>query len=36
VTIEKESAMYVFGEKGEKLPANAIHGFDQLEKVFYK
>jgi hypothetical protein len=36
VTIEKESAMYVFGEKGEKLPANAIHGFNQLEKVFYK
>jgi dienelactone hydrolase len=36
VTIEKESAMYVFGEKGEKLPANAIHGFDQLLKVFYK
>jgi dienelactone hydrolase len=36
VTIEKESAMYVFGEKGEKLPTNAIHGFNQLEKVFYK
>jgi len=24
VTIEKESQMYVFGEKGERLPANAI------------
>ncbi|QTE37184.1 acetylxylan esterase [Mucilaginibacter gossypii] len=34
VTIEKEPAMYVFGNKGEKLPANAIKGFDQLEKVF--
>jgi hypothetical protein len=34
VTIEKEPAMYVFGDKGEKLPANAIKGFDQLEKVF--
>jgi dienelactone hydrolase len=34
VTIEKEPAMYVFGEKGEKLPAGAIKGFDQLEKVF--
>jgi dienelactone hydrolase len=34
VTIEKEPAMYVFGDKGEKLPAGAIHGFDQLEKLF--
>ncbi|MDB5148185.1 MAG: acetylxylan esterase [Mucilaginibacter sp.] len=34
VTIEKEAEMYVFGDKGEKLPANAIKGFDQLEKVF--
>jgi len=34
VTIEKEPAMYVFGDKGENLPANAIKGFDQLEKVF--
>lgn len=34
ITIEKEPAMYVFGEKGEKLPAHAIHGFDQLEKVW--
>jgi hypothetical protein len=34
VTIEKEPAMYVFGDKGEKLPANAIKGFEQLEKVF--
>lgn len=34
VTIEKEPMMYVFGDKGENLPADAIHGFDQLEKVF--
>ena len=34
VTIEKYPAMYVFGEKGEKLPANAIKSFEELEKVF--
>ncbi len=34
ITIEKEESMYVFGDKGEKLPANAIHGFEQLEKLF--
>ncbi|MDP4208632.1 MAG: acetylxylan esterase [Bacteroidota bacterium] len=34
VTIEKNPAMYVFGDKGEKLPANAIKGYDQLEKLF--
>jgi dienelactone hydrolase len=34
VTIEKEQAMYVFGDKGQKLPAGAIKGFDQLQKVF--
>ncbi|MEJ5963122.1 acetylxylan esterase [Pedobacter immunditicola] len=33
-TIEKEQAMYVFGDKGERLPANAIMGFEELEKVF--
>ncbi|MBB5437802.1 dienelactone hydrolase [Pedobacter sp. AK017] len=33
-TIEKEPAMYVFGEKAERLPANAIKGFEQLEQVF--
>jgi hypothetical protein len=26
--------MYVFGDKGELLPAHAIRGFSQLEKVF--
>lgn len=34
VTIEPQTAMYVFGDHGEKLPANAIHGFEQLQKVF--
>ncbi len=36
ITIEKEEAMYVFGDKGEKLPVNAIKGFANLEKVFYQ
>ena len=36
VTIEKYPAMYVFGEKGEKLPANAIKSLEELEKVFDK
>lgn len=34
VTIEKEPQMYVFGEHGEKLPANAIKGFDNLQAEF--
>jgi Acetyl esterase (deacetylase) len=34
VTIEKAPAMYVFGEKGERLPSNAIKSFDELQKVF--
>ncbi len=34
ITIEPEQAMYVFGDKGEKLPAHAVHGFDNLEKLF--
>jgi len=34
ITIEKEEAMYVFGDKGEKLPANAIKGFSNLENSF--
>ena len=34
VTIEPDQAMYVFGDKGEKLPGHAIKGFEQLEKVF--
>jgi dienelactone hydrolase len=35
ITIEKEQALYVFGPKGEKLPAGAIKGFENLEKLFY-
>lgn len=35
VTIESEKALYVFGDQGERLPKNAVMGFDQLEKVFY-
>ncbi len=34
ITIEPEKALYVFGDKGEKLPAHAIHGFENVEKVF--
>jgi dienelactone hydrolase len=33
-TIEPETALYVFGDKGEKLPANAVMGFVSLEKLF--
>lgn len=35
VTIEKENALYVFGDKGERLPKNAVMGFGQLESLFY-
>lgn len=34
ITIEKEEALFVFGDKGELLPAHAIKGFDNLTKVF--
>ncbi|WP_256012312.1 DUF4974 domain-containing protein [Desertivirga xinjiangensis] len=34
VTIEEFPAMYVFGEKGEKLPANAVKSFEELERIF--
>ena len=36
ITIEPETAMYVFGDKGEKLPADAIKGFDNLVLLFDK
>lgn len=32
--VEPEKALYVFGDQGERLPKNAIKGFDQLEKLF--
>ena len=34
ITIEPEQTLYVFGDKGERLPAHAIKGFENLEKVF--
>lgn len=34
VTIEPESAMYSFGEKGELLPENAIRSFDKVVACF--
>ncbi|WP_447642946.1 MULTISPECIES: acetylxylan esterase [Chitinophagaceae] len=34
VTIEKEPQMYVFGEHGERLPKDAVKGFNQLEILF--
>lgn len=34
ITIEKAPALYVFGDKGERLPSTAIHGFTQLEQVW--
>jgi len=34
ITIEPEQALYVFGDKGEKLPAHAIKGFENLEKLW--
>lgn len=34
ITIEPKEALYVFGANGEKLPAHAVKGFDNLEKLF--
>ena len=34
ITIEPEQALYVFGDHGELLPANAVKGFASLEKLF--
>ena len=34
ITLEPENAFYVFGDKGEKLPAHAVKGFESLEKLF--
>jgi hypothetical protein len=33
-TIEEYPAMYVFGQRGELLPSNALKDFDKLAKVF--
>ena len=32
--IEEASALYVFGKNGERLPAQAIRGFDALNQLF--
>ncbi len=34
ITIEKEELLYVFGDHGQQLPANAIRGFAQLELLW--
>lgn len=34
ITIEKEEALFVFGDKGERLPAHAIKGFENLQRVW--
>ena len=36
ITIEKDELMYVFGDRGERLPANAVNGFVQLEMLWKK
>jgi sugar phosphate isomerase/epimerase/dienelactone hydrolase len=36
ITLEPETAFYVFGEKGEKLPAHAVKGFENIRKLFYE
>jgi tRNA(Leu) C34 or U34 (ribose-2'-O)-methylase TrmL len=36
VTVEKQEAQFVFGPKGEGLPANALHSFEDLQAVFAK
>jgi len=33
-TVEPEAALYVFGERGERLPANAMKGFDNLQQLW--
>jgi sugar phosphate isomerase/epimerase len=34
IAVEPEKAFYVFGDKGEKLPARAVKGFENVEKLF--
>ena len=34
VAIEKEETLKVFGEKGEKLPANAVKGYENVVRLF--
>lgn len=35
ITVEPETSLYVFGDKGELLPPWAIKGFDALDKLFH-
>ena len=35
ITVEPENAFYVFGNKGENLPVNAVKGFDNIRKLYY-
>ncbi len=35
IALEPENAFYVFGDKGEKLPAHAVKDFDNVKKLFY-
>ncbi|WP_276501033.1 sugar phosphate isomerase/epimerase family protein [Terrimonas pollutisoli] len=34
ITIEPEKSLYVFGDNGGELPAHAVKGFENLERVF--
>ncbi len=34
IIVERENAFYVFGDHGEKLPARAVKGFENIEKLF--
>jgi hypothetical protein len=34
IMIVPEQSLYVFGDKGEKLPSHAIKGFENLEKLW--
>jgi hypothetical protein len=36
VTIEKENDLYVFGDNGERLPANALKSYEEIVDVFKK
>jgi hypothetical protein len=36
VTIEKENALYVFGDNGERLPPNALKSYEEIVDVFKK
>jgi len=36
VTVEPKESMFSFGAKGEKMPANALRDFAQVEKFFNK